>query len=459
MKAAVGIPPPAIRKAVLIGALLFSWCLWAMEARACIVEIYGFGTRATAMGGAYTAVADDFSATYYNPAGLMFPREPEKPFPKRRGFNLDVGYMWGQPWFYIQDPGQPKQYPHYASTSGPYGGIRIDPVDFFGAFDRKVFAFALGFYVPANHLFFYDRYLPEDRKFPFFYDYSQRFVVLPSISIGILRSLSLGLGVRFLLRFHTDTIGSVDVNAGDFLTRQFLQTRTVQLGKDQVFLGEFEKMTVQLAPVVGLMYVPLERLRLGFVYRGQNYINDFGFTNPVINLAGLLSFPQGFQFKFARFFTPHTFVLGVSGRLLDKLTLSFDICYYMWHKYLDIEANRPDPRWHDTWVPRVGVEYELFDWWLLRGGYFYYTSPVPNQSTAVNNFLDNDRNVFSLGSEWVIHKPSTFWFKPIMVGLAVQYQQCVRRTYTKASPQAPYAPEYSFGGNILFVTGQVSLVF
>ena len=30
----------------------------------------GFGARAMAMGGAYTAVANDFSAIYWNPAGL-----------------------------------------------------------------------------------------------------------------------------------------------------------------------------------------------------------------------------------------------------------------------------------------------------------------------------------------------------------------------------------------------------
>ena len=30
----------------------------------------GFGTRALAMGGAYTALADDYSGIYWNPAGL-----------------------------------------------------------------------------------------------------------------------------------------------------------------------------------------------------------------------------------------------------------------------------------------------------------------------------------------------------------------------------------------------------
>ena len=33
-------------------------------------DAFGVGARATAMGGAFAAVADDYAATYYNPAGL-----------------------------------------------------------------------------------------------------------------------------------------------------------------------------------------------------------------------------------------------------------------------------------------------------------------------------------------------------------------------------------------------------
>src|SRR3989339_1181283 len=37
----------------------------------------GAGARATAMGGAFTALSDDASALYWNPAGLAQLREPE----------------------------------------------------------------------------------------------------------------------------------------------------------------------------------------------------------------------------------------------------------------------------------------------------------------------------------------------------------------------------------------------
>jgi len=285
------------------------------------------------------------------------------------------------------------------------------------------------------------------------------FAVLSGIAIGILKNLSLGLGLRVLLRFHTDTIGIVNVRAEHFLTRDFIFNQTVKLGKESVFLGEFESMTLNVAPIVGLMYKVSPWLQLGFNYRGQNYLNDFGFTNPTIDLAGVLSFPQGYQFKFARYFTPHSFVWGAAVKPVKNLTVTIDIGYYLWHKFLDIEAKKPVPLWQDTVIPRIGVEYTLFDWWILRAGYYYYDSPVPNQSSSINNFLDNDKNVFSIGTEWLFNKPSNFWYKPIQFSLAVQYQQCIKRSYTKASAADPYYPGYTFGGDVLFATGQVSLHF
>ena len=45
-------------------------------ARADIASNFGLGANALSMSGAYTGVADDFSACYYNPGGLAFQRRP-----------------------------------------------------------------------------------------------------------------------------------------------------------------------------------------------------------------------------------------------------------------------------------------------------------------------------------------------------------------------------------------------
>ena len=46
----------------------------ATTAKANPADTYGFGSRSTAMGGAVSASARDFSANYYNPSGLALAR-------------------------------------------------------------------------------------------------------------------------------------------------------------------------------------------------------------------------------------------------------------------------------------------------------------------------------------------------------------------------------------------------
>ncbi|MDP2725389.1 MAG: outer membrane protein transport protein, partial [Syntrophales bacterium] len=50
--------------------LLMILCAFSASAWAGNVDTYGIGAKATALGGAFSAYADDPSAIYYNPAGL-----------------------------------------------------------------------------------------------------------------------------------------------------------------------------------------------------------------------------------------------------------------------------------------------------------------------------------------------------------------------------------------------------
>jgi len=429
----------------------------AAPARASMVDIYGLGSRASAMGGAFTAVADDFSAVYYNPAGLMHQHTLEKPFAGRKGIKFDFGYVYGEPRFYIQDRGKEKQTEDYGSTTGPYLGVTFDPEDFHRTFRRKVFAFGLAVYIPVDHLLYYGRYWPEERRYPFFYDYSMRFVLLPGIGVEILPAFSIGVGLQVLARLHTDTTGTVDVNIQKLLSPESLFQGRIRLLPGEVHLGEFEDLTLNLAPIVGIQYRPSKTIRFGFVYRGENYINDFGLTNPVINLGNILRFPQGYQFKFVRFFTPHEFVVGIASRPWHRWLFSVDVGWYKWSEFMHIEAHKPEPAFKDTWLPRLGVEYTVREWLLVRAGYFFYDSPVPEQRSSLTNFLDNDRHVVSVGSELIVADPPGFWDKPLHISLHLQYHIGVRRRYAKVQPDDPYYPGYSFGGSIIMGGIQITV--
>ena len=68
-----------MRRLVLICTAV---CALAAPAHADDMEQFGFGARAQAMGNAYTALASDGTATYWNPAGLILSRH----------LNLTFGY-------------------------------------------------------------------------------------------------------------------------------------------------------------------------------------------------------------------------------------------------------------------------------------------------------------------------------------------------------------------------------
>jgi long-chain fatty acid transport protein len=70
-----------MRKAavILLLCLLGVWCA-ALPAWGGGIGISGVGAKAKAMGGAFRAIADDWSAAYYNPAGLFYTTESQLTF-------------------------------------------------------------------------------------------------------------------------------------------------------------------------------------------------------------------------------------------------------------------------------------------------------------------------------------------------------------------------------------------
>lgn len=62
--------PKYLTVVILTGVMNWGFSQSAFDAVRIVQDEIGFGARALGMGGAYTAVADDYSAIYWNPAGL-----------------------------------------------------------------------------------------------------------------------------------------------------------------------------------------------------------------------------------------------------------------------------------------------------------------------------------------------------------------------------------------------------
>jgi long-chain fatty acid transport protein len=125
---------------------------------------------------------------------------------------------------------------------------------------------------------------------------------------------------------------------------------------------------------------------------------------------------------------PQQLSFGASVQPVDGVTLNAELTWVDWSDYqtsigaadvvltLDvppelmdfievpdsINSTRPiQPGFTDRWVPRVGAEIRAIDTGALeldvRCGYFYESTPIPNQSGPYN-LVDTDRHAFSLGA-------------------------------------------------------------
>ena len=78
-----------------------------------VPDVYGVGSRAVSLGGAFTAVADDFSATWYNPAGLALLDRAE----------LAISPVGGVQQVWFRDPGQANRDAGLPGVSGVHFGL------------------------------------------------------------------------------------------------------------------------------------------------------------------------------------------------------------------------------------------------------------------------------------------------------------------------------------------------
>ncbi|MDP6947064.1 MAG: hypothetical protein QF464_23140, partial [Myxococcota bacterium] len=100
-----------------------------------VPDLFGVGSRAIARGGAFAAVADDFSAVYYNPGGLT----------QLDGARFTFAPVFVDHNLWIQDPGEPRRKAPLPSAHGLHVGI-VAPIG--RLVEIEGLWFGLSFYTP-----------------------------------------------------------------------------------------------------------------------------------------------------------------------------------------------------------------------------------------------------------------------------------------------------------------------
>lgn len=333
------------------------------------------GAKASGMSGAFTAVANDPSAVYWNPAGLSYI--------KGTHFMLSS---------------------HFVSPASSFRGISPNveefkvvkrtfyPSNFFAShcIDEN-FAAGIGFTVPFGLGTKWEdnwvgRYLALETEL-------QIFTLTPTLSYKITDDLSVGAG--FVFSF-----------ANVKLKQKTPQTPFV--GDAKISLEGKDKSSFGFS--FGLMYKPLEDLTLGASFQsGIAYdFNGSASTEGAKQLIDAKRLPMGDVV--AKLKTPFNLAIGAAYNVTEDWLVSTDFQYVGWSSYDTLKVDFVDPAYpdiasarlyHNSFVIRFGTDYKLTEDLSVRGGFYFDKKPVDDNMVAPS-LPETDRIGITLGAEYEV---------------------------------------------------------
>lgn len=387
-------------------------------------DTIGFGSRPTAMGGAYTAISEDYTAVYYNPAGLGFAKDS----------TIGLGYSYSEPQF--KDVGDNIDIPLIRAinigVSSPLGTGKIS----------KTISIGLGIYNPTSYMIRVRSLDPKRRNYIMFENRANRISVFAGASYKPLDSLSIGVGVELL--------------AGLTVKMALDPTRKTDT------LSIDSPMPVVAVPYAGVMFRPFKFLSLGFAFRGSISV-------PIELPATILLFGEEVVYikeKFTDFYKPHEISLGAAYFYKDQAVVSAEVTWLQYSKFIppvpEVKEVSPqefkslvtdllglpediNPHFKDIWQIRVGGEFWALPYIPVRAGYSLRPSPVPEQKGS-SNYMDSTVHIVSFGTGVKFKDPFGILSKPVSIDAYFQTQILTERTYSKDSQT--YGEAYSFSGQL-----------
>lgn len=369
------------------------------------MDTYGMGSRSVALAGAVTADVDDYSANYYNPAGIV------------RDGHLHIGLGWF-------GAAHDLNLNEHSSAVDPAHGIVLG-LNVPGRVDNFRFGFGLGVHLNDQRVS-RTRTLPRARpRWELYDNRPHRAYLATHVAIQPIDWLRIGGGIAFL----------------SYSSNQLRIRGTIDFGRPSASDLEHElsgELITIRYPQVGVQVGPFEGLNFGVVYRGEFALDnrlvaevgsrDGTSVDRTTIIAGNLAI-NGYFFLLTQSvnaYVPHQFSFSASYTPIPELRIGFDLTWLLWSLYvspigtsevvLDIDVPPelqdsitipevpplgPEPaHFSDRVVPRIGVEvtpYRNADLaFQARAGYFYENSPAPEQVTFTN-LVDTDRHTWSVG--------------------------------------------------------------
>ena len=410
---------------------------------------YGFSPQGIAMGGAFSALVDDFSAAYYNPAASAWQKRPTTGL----GYTLTGNNLWTKG----------ATAPKLDRTQGVIFGTVL-PLGF-GSFLQDRLAFGFSCFFPDGVVLAIKVPYPTDPQWVNLQNSGRSLTIIPTMSVRIIDGLAVAGGAQLFDNTSGNLSATVDAN-----------------GRIEATVGQ--DLTTSASPLAAIHFAPgmiwpdLAGVRFGLVYREKFFTR---YEIPVNTYIGPV--PLVVTFHAISLFMPRQIVLGAGWRN-RRFSAELDGSYNFWSEIPDpnlqigvdfaipllpidfVSSENFEPDFADTLTLRSGFEYRPLandDFDLgLRLGYFYDPSPVPHQKRTTN-YLDPDRHGLATGIGFDLRQikgeqlPST-----IELDASFQYQIMNARKYYKdpdVKSDNPGYPYLEYGGGLWAISLTVSTRF
>ncbi len=367
-------------------------------------NIYEQSARATALGGAFTATADDASAIFYNPAGLGF----------LEGTVLDLNWMP-----IISDA-------KFTGAEPPTPGASGETVDQFfsipGFFVSHTlpsgWGFGLGLYAPFG--------LGVEWKNPTEWIGRETSYNVNLATIYVTPAVAYQASERVAVSVGLD-IAWQTLELNSFYTTPFGGHSDLLNVVDSKLDGDSD---VNVTPCAGVLYKATETLTLGLMYHHEKTMKyddgDATFTNVVpendpdfatlrADVDAQISAAGGANHKVtSQLGLPHILSIAAGYQVHPKLHLEIDAVHFGWSHFDKIDLvydNDPSSglnqtlrqEYSDSWQFRFGLDWDLAPGWKGMAGYIYDNTPQPVESMGPM-LPDAKRNDFSFGVQYSLEK-------------------------------------------------------
>ncbi len=368
-----------MKKAVFTMIMLLAMVVFAFGAG---FNIYEFGARSSAMGGATVARAWDASTIFYNPAGLAF---------------LEGSQFYGGVTLIVPSTKFVGAAPIFDATVHSAKDQVFPPPGIYLSYKLSPrFAAGVGFTTPFGLGLewkndFPGRGISRDVDLKSFYVHAvAAYEVVPHLSIGG--------GLDFVK-------STVNLNRNVYLFSSpgspGYEVGKVELDGDSDWKVGFSAAVQYRADRFGfgVMY----RHRINNEFSGDATFQIFD-NLSVPNVAAVAASLLKNQSVATAITYPNFVTMGVYLGLTERLGVESDVNVFNWSVFDKVVLDFPDDRldgeinenYHDSFTARFGLHYNLTDQLTLLGGYIYDTTPQPIES--VSPLLPDDtRHDFSVG--------------------------------------------------------------